>query len=185
MFTQTVEYALRAMVCLASRPEEPQSNSQIAATTKVPSAYLSKVLQKLAKARLVHGQRGVQGGFVLSQPAAEITILQIVSAVDPIQRIRTCPLGLAGARRPALSFAQENGPGSGSGGERLCLDDAGGNSGRTQRQRSAVRFSSAAVRRRSIDRLAWGPIAEPIMSSRLSAAAESGRNRDPARTASG
>jgi Rrf2 family protein len=94
MFTQTVEYALRAMVCLASRPEEPQSNSQLAATTKVPSAYLSKVLQKLAKARLVHGQRGVQGGFVLAQPAAEITILRIVNAVDPIQRIQSCPLGL-------------------------------------------------------------------------------------------
>jgi len=94
MFTQTVEYALRAMVCLASRPGQPQSNSQIAAATKVPSAYLSKVLQKLAKAELVQGQRGVQGGFVLARPAAEISILQIVSAVDPIQRIRSCPLGL-------------------------------------------------------------------------------------------
>jgi len=94
MFTQTVEYALRAMVCLASRPDQPQSNSQIAATTKVPSAYLSKVLQKLARAELVHSQRGVQGGFVLARPAAEISILQIVSAVDPIQRIRSCPLGL-------------------------------------------------------------------------------------------
>jgi Rrf2 family nitric oxide-sensitive transcriptional repressor len=94
MFTQTVEYALRAMVCLAARPGEPQSNAQIAVTTKVPSAYLSKVLQKLAKAQLVHGHRGVQGGFVLARPAAETTILQIVSAVDPIQRIRVCPLGL-------------------------------------------------------------------------------------------
>ncbi len=94
MFTQTVEYALRAMVCLAASPGEPQSNAQIAVTTKVPSAYLSKVLQKLAKAELVHGQRGVQGGFVLARPAAETTILQIVSAVDPIQRIHTCPLGL-------------------------------------------------------------------------------------------
>ena len=95
MFTQTVEYALRAMVCLAAHPGEPQSNAQIAVTTKVPSAYLSKVLQKLAKAELVHGQRGVQGGFTLARPAAETTILEIVSAVDPIQRIRTCPLGLA------------------------------------------------------------------------------------------
>jgi Rrf2 family protein len=93
MFTQTVEYALQAMACPLS-PEQPQSNSQIAATTKVPSAYLSKVLQKLARAELVHGQRGVQGGFVLVRPAAEISILQIVSAVEPIQRIRNCPLGL-------------------------------------------------------------------------------------------
>ena len=94
MFSQTVEYALRAMACLAARPDEPQTNRRIAATTKVPSAYLSKVLQTLTKAQLVHAQRGVQGGFLLSRSPKEITILEVVSAVDPIKRITTCPLGL-------------------------------------------------------------------------------------------
>jgi Rrf2 family protein len=94
MFSQTVEYALRAMVCLASPQGRPQTNRRIAKITKVPAAYLSKVLQNLRDARLVDAQRGVQGGFLLSRPAERITILEVVNAVDPIRRIVVCPLGL-------------------------------------------------------------------------------------------
>ena len=39
-------------------------------------------------------QRGVGGGMSLAKPAAELTILEVVNAVEPIQRIKTCPLGL-------------------------------------------------------------------------------------------
>src|SRR5581483_2327474 len=45
---------------------------------------------------IVHSQRGVGGGMTLTRPPAELTILEVVNAVEPIQRIRTCPLGLAG-----------------------------------------------------------------------------------------
>jgi Rrf2 family transcriptional regulator, nitric oxide-sensitive transcriptional repressor len=94
MFSQTVEYALRAMVCLADPARMPQTNRRIAKITKVPAAYLSKVLQNLRDARLVDAHRGVQGGFLLSRPAEQITILQVVNAVEPIRRIVVCPLGL-------------------------------------------------------------------------------------------
>jgi Rrf2 family transcriptional regulator, nitric oxide-sensitive transcriptional repressor len=94
MFTQTVEYALRALVALAARPGEPQSNRELAELTKVPGPYLSKVLQLLTHEGLVEARRGVHGGFVLSRPAKQITILEAVNAVDGIQRIKTCPLGL-------------------------------------------------------------------------------------------
>jgi Rrf2 family protein len=94
MFSQTVEYALRALVALAAEPDRPHTNRQLAKVTKVPGPYLSKVLQLLAREGLVEAQRGVQGGFRLSRPAAEITILAAVDAVDPIRRIKTCPLGL-------------------------------------------------------------------------------------------
>ncbi len=94
MFSQTVEYALRAMVCLAGRADRPQTNRQLALITKVPGAYLSKVLQTLTKAGLVHAQRGMRGGFSLSRRPERITILEVVSAVDPIRRIVVCPLGL-------------------------------------------------------------------------------------------
>jgi Rrf2 family protein len=46
----------------------------------------------------VRGARGKHGGFELARPASELTILEIVSAVDPIRRIHTCPLGLASHR---------------------------------------------------------------------------------------
>lgn len=94
LFSQTVEYALRAAVWLASRPDEPQTNPQIADATKVPAGYLFKVLQTLSRAGLVHGQRGVGGGFTLTRPADEITILEIVQAIEPIGRIDSCPLGI-------------------------------------------------------------------------------------------
>lgn len=94
MLSQTVEYALRAAVYLAGQTGTPQTNEQIATATKVPAAYLSKVLQSLTRAGLVQAQRGVRGGFLLARMPDELTILEVVNAVDPIQRIKACPLGL-------------------------------------------------------------------------------------------
>ena len=53
MFSQTVEYALRAVVHLASNMKRPQTTEEIAKVTKVPQAYLSKVLQSLVAAGIV------------------------------------------------------------------------------------------------------------------------------------
>ncbi|HTN77814.1 MAG TPA: Rrf2 family transcriptional regulator [Pirellulaceae bacterium] len=94
MFSQTVEYALRAMVFLASEAPRACTTEQIADATLVPKAYLSKVLQNLSRAGLVHSQRGVGGGMTLTKTPEELTILMVVNAVEPIQRIQTCPLGL-------------------------------------------------------------------------------------------
>jgi Rrf2 family nitric oxide-sensitive transcriptional repressor len=94
MFSQTVEYALRAAVWLAAHPDDPQTNQQIATATLVPADYLAKVLQSLGKGRVATAQRGRGGGYVLARPAAAITILDVVNAVEPVQRIKECPLGL-------------------------------------------------------------------------------------------
>lgn len=93
MFSQTAEYALRAMVCMANMGRS-LTTSEIAEHTQVPSGYLSKVLQALGRADLVAGQRGLHGGFSLTRPPSEITILDVVNAVDPIRRITRCPLDL-------------------------------------------------------------------------------------------
>jgi len=95
MFSQTVEYALRAVVHLVSKAPEARTTDQIAKATKVPRAYLSKVLQSLGRAGLVQSQRGLGGGMVLLKDAKDLTILEVVNAVEPIQRIRTCPLELS------------------------------------------------------------------------------------------
>jgi Rrf2 family nitric oxide-sensitive transcriptional repressor len=94
MFSQTTEYALRAIVWLAAHGSEPQTTHQIAAATHVPSGYLSKVLQSLGRAGLVHSQRGLYGGFALVRDAATIRVIDVVTAVDPIRRIHSCPLEL-------------------------------------------------------------------------------------------
>ncbi|MCE9613415.1 MAG: Rrf2 family transcriptional regulator [Lentisphaerae bacterium] len=92
MFSQTAEYALRAMVWLANQDGEPRVTQEIAKGTHVPAGYLSKVLQTLGRAGLVQSQRGLHGGFLLSRPGAAITVLDVVNAVDPLKRISSCPL---------------------------------------------------------------------------------------------
>ena len=94
MFSQTVEYALRAVVHLADHAPSPRTTDQIAAATLVPEAYLSKVLQELCHARIVQSKRGRGGGMVLTRSPSQLTILEVVNAVEPIGRIRECPLGL-------------------------------------------------------------------------------------------
>lgn len=94
MITQTAEYALRAMVYLASQGPVLRTTLQIARVTQVPAGYLSKVLQQLARAGLVDSSRGVHGGFRLYRPADQISVLEVVNAVEPIRRFPTCPLGL-------------------------------------------------------------------------------------------
>ena len=94
MISQTVEYALRAVVHLAGRDPEPRTRDQIAEATYVPKAYLSKVLQNLVRAGIVNAQRGPGGGMTLATRPEELTLLEVVTAVEPLQRIRKCPLGL-------------------------------------------------------------------------------------------
>lgn len=95
MFSQTVEYALRAMVHLADRSPSPRTTEEIAEATRVPIAYLSKVLQGLRRAGLVQSRRGVGGGISLVKSPNDLTIFEVVEAVEPIGRIASCPLGLA------------------------------------------------------------------------------------------
>ena len=95
MFSQTVEYALRAVVHLASNAPNAQTTEEIAKATRVPQAYLSKVLQNLVQCGVVKSQRGIGGGMSLAKKPSELTILEVVNAVDPIKRIHSCPLDLA------------------------------------------------------------------------------------------
>ncbi len=98
MISQTAEYALRAMVYLAQYPGSSHTNQQIARVTRVPLGYLAKVLQNLSRAGLITSRRGLGGGFALAKPAEEISIYEVVQAVDPIPRITSCPLKLRAHR---------------------------------------------------------------------------------------
>ena len=88
MFSQTVEYALRAMVQLASDAPAASTTRHIAAKTKVPGAYLAKVLQSMRRAGLIHSRRGVGGGVSLARPAAKISLMEVIDAVEPLARRR-------------------------------------------------------------------------------------------------
>jgi Rrf2 family transcriptional regulator, nitric oxide-sensitive transcriptional repressor len=88
MFSQTVEYALRAMVQLAADAPAASTTKEIAAKTKVPSAYLAKVLQSMRRAGLIYSRRGVGGGVTLAEAPNDISLLLVIDAVEPLKRSR-------------------------------------------------------------------------------------------------
>ncbi len=94
MLSKTAEYALRTVACLAREADRAESAERLAKITKVPRRYLNKVLQDLVRAGLVHSRPGPGGGYVLARSADSVTILDVVNAVSPLERIRHCPLGL-------------------------------------------------------------------------------------------
>jgi Rrf2 family nitric oxide-sensitive transcriptional repressor len=96
MLSRTAEYALRAIVWLSSHPEASVTGQALAAATQVPPDYLAKVMHSLVLAGLVDAQRGKKGGFSLVSTPEEVTILDVINAVEPVRRFRSCPLGIAG-----------------------------------------------------------------------------------------
>lgn len=84
------KYAMRAMLFLAEREQEgPQPISRIS-ECGLPGNYLEQLLGMLRKQGLVRSVRGHSGGFLLAKPAAEITLDQVISAVEGSQSLRIC-----------------------------------------------------------------------------------------------
>jgi Rrf2 family protein len=81
--TRKGEYAIRAVIYLARRPQgEVALLGEIAESAQAPATFLAKILQGLAKLGLVRSARGAGGGFVLGRPANEITLREVVEAVE-------------------------------------------------------------------------------------------------------
>lgn len=90
--SQTAEYALRAVICLAQDQKRSQTTKQLAESTRVPHSYLPKVLQPLTRVGIVSAQRGSRGGYRLEADPTELSVLDVVQCVDPVCRIEKCPL---------------------------------------------------------------------------------------------
>jgi Rrf2 family protein len=99
MLPRTAEYALRAAVYLGKTPLQTTSADQLALATQIPRRYLHKVLQDLVQAGLVRSQPGPGGGYALAKEPKQLSILDIVNAVAPSERIHSCPLGLTSHTR--------------------------------------------------------------------------------------
>ncbi len=101
MINQTSEYALRAVVCLAIRPNNtPISAQDIAGSIRVPVGYLQKILRMLARRGLLKVTRGTGGGFALAKVPTAISVLDVLEATNVrFQRIERCPLGIEGHTR--------------------------------------------------------------------------------------
>lgn len=82
MLSQTAQYALRAVVILASKKDSPMTVTQLAQYTKVPDKYLAKVMQSLVRADIVASKPGKTGGFTLKTPIEKLTLRTVIDAID-------------------------------------------------------------------------------------------------------
>jgi len=92
--SNTTGYAIKALMCLESGGCVPRHIGDIASCAGVPRAYLAKILNVLAQQGLVETKRGYRGGISLARKAEEISLLQIVEAVEGNQWLGNCLLGM-------------------------------------------------------------------------------------------
>ena len=94
-----VDYALRAMVELAAAPPGPVKGERIAAAQAIPPKFLENILTDLRHGGLIVSQRGAEGGYRLAKPAIEISMADVIRAVEgPIASVR-------GARPEQVSYS--------------------------------------------------------------------------------
>jgi len=93
-YQRSTRYALYAALEMAAAEENrPVTAAEIAARYDLPPTVVAKVIQRLVKARIAHGTRGVSGGYRLARPAAEIQLLEIVELFEGTKPDATCILG--------------------------------------------------------------------------------------------
>jgi len=84
--TRQADYAVRAVLHLARSGDVRTATSMIAEEQKIPPSFLAKIISQLSIAGLLHTSRGARGGVTLARQAGEITLLEVIEAIDgPIQ----------------------------------------------------------------------------------------------------
>jgi Rrf2 family protein len=94
------DYAIRAALELAAAPDDkPVKGERIATAQAIPLRFLENILMQLRHAGLVDSRRGADGGYRLARPAAEVTLADVIRAIDG-------PLaGVSGVRPETLDFS--------------------------------------------------------------------------------
>ena len=83
------DYALRATIELAAAGDGPVKGERIAQAQEIPLKFLENILVELRHAGIVRSQRGVEGGYWLARPAEEISLAEVIRAVEgPIANVR-------------------------------------------------------------------------------------------------
>lgn len=92
--TRQADYAVRAVVYLAQLgPNQKASTSQIAEEKEIPLSFLAKIIAQLSVAGLLQTMRGARGGVTLARPPEEITLLEVVEAIDGPIMLNECVNG--------------------------------------------------------------------------------------------
>jgi Rrf2 family iron-sulfur cluster assembly transcriptional regulator len=102
------DYGIRGILYLATQPyEQVTLLHDIAKNQEVPETYLAKIFQDLIKAGLVRSHRGAKGGFCLARPASEISLRQVIEALQgPISLNRCLDVHDSCPRSPTCPISQ-------------------------------------------------------------------------------
>ena len=96
VYSRATEYAIRAFVHLAQVPEGKYAMVRhIAFNENIPAHFLAKILQQLVRKGLLRSSKGPTGGFCLRLPANEISLMQLVEALDGLTDYHKCVSGLS------------------------------------------------------------------------------------------
>jgi Rrf2 family protein len=90
--TRRTDYGIRALLYLAERPDGRAKADDIAAAMEIPRGFLPQVLQELQRARLVTSRPSRHGGYALARPAEQISILEVVEALEGSFSEQECAL---------------------------------------------------------------------------------------------
>jgi len=94
--TRQADYALRAIIYLSGLEENKNATtSLIAKDQKIPPSFLAKIISQLSLAGLIHTSRGAGGGVSLAKSASEISVLDVVEAIDGPVYLNECTEGSA------------------------------------------------------------------------------------------
>lgn len=89
--TREGDYGIRSVLYLARQPFKKVSFvNEISEDYKIPRSFLAKILQKLVRAKIVRSYRGVKGGFSLAKQAREITVLEVLEALEGKLALNLC-----------------------------------------------------------------------------------------------
>ena len=103
LYSKGCEYALRALTYAASHSEDGRFQAKdVCEKTDIPESFTRKVLQSLVQGGFLQAVRGPGGGYELTRPASEITLLDVIEAVEGEDTFDHCVLGFpsCGSKRP-------------------------------------------------------------------------------------
>ncbi|MFD2518712.1 RrF2 family transcriptional regulator [Salinimicrobium flavum] len=96
MLSSSSKYAVNAVLYIAVYASEDKKirAGEIAEAIKLPSPFLSKLLQTLSRENILSSSKGPKGGFYLTPEAKELALIEVVKSIDGVDRLEDCVLGL-------------------------------------------------------------------------------------------
>ena len=88
--TRQADYAVRAVLHLARNVDQRTATSMIAEEQHIPPSFLAKIVSHLSIAGLLHTSRGARGGVTLARAAKDMTLLEVVEAIDGQIQLNEC-----------------------------------------------------------------------------------------------